>query len=74
MSSMADLTTICVKFPPDDLAVLHALADHERLRRSDVIRRAIRAYAKQLGVSVEPKRPKPRQKTARRTSRVDPAA
>lgn len=60
MFSMADLTTICVKFPPDDLAVLDALADHERLRRSDIIRRAVRAYAKQLGINVEPKRPKPK--------------
>lgn len=54
---MADLTTVCVKFPPDDLAVLEALEEVERLKRSDVVRRAVRAYAKQLGVG-EPKKPK----------------
>jgi len=54
---MADLTTVCVKFPPEDLAVLEALEAFERLKRSDIVRRAIRAYAKQLGVG-EPKKPK----------------
>ena len=47
---MADLTTVCVKFPPDDLAVLEALEKVERLKRSDIVRRAVRAYAKQLGL------------------------
>jgi Ribbon-helix-helix protein, copG family len=55
---MADLTTVCVKFPPDDLAVLEALEDAERLKRSDVVRRAIRAYAKQLGVGEPTKKQK----------------
>jgi hypothetical protein len=53
---MVDLTTVCVKFPPDDLAVLKALEHVERLKRSDVVRRAVRAYAKQLGVRVDPPR------------------
>jgi hypothetical protein len=61
---MVDLTTVCVKFPPDDLAILDALVDFERLKRSDIVRRAVRAYAAQLGVDVEqgskPKRPKPK--------------
>ena len=51
MFSMADLTTVCVKFPPDDLKVLEACESVERLKRSDVVRRAVRAYAVQLGVS-----------------------
>ena len=59
---MVDLTTVCVKFPPDDLAVLEALERFERLKRSDIVRRAVRAYATQLGVEVDdgakPKRPK----------------
>jgi hypothetical protein len=61
---MVDLTTVCVKFPPDDLAVLEALEQFERLKRSDIVRRAVRAYATQLGVAVhqsdKSKRPKPK--------------
>jgi hypothetical protein len=61
---MVNLTTVCVKFPPDDIAVLEALEQFERLKRSDIVRRAVRAYATQLGVSVphadKPKRPKPK--------------
>lgn len=61
---MVDLTTVCVKFPPDDLALLEALEQFERLKRSDIVRRAVRAYAAQLGVEVEhadkPKRSKPK--------------
>lgn len=55
---MADLTTVCVKLLPDDLAVLEALEEVERLKRSDVVRRAIRAYAAQLGVGDQKKKPK----------------
>ena len=62
---MVDLTTtVCVKFPSDDLAILEALEQFERLKRSDIVRRAVRAYAAQLGVEAEqgtkPKRPKPK--------------
>ncbi|HEY3235389.1 MAG TPA: hypothetical protein VGJ84_11795 [Polyangiaceae bacterium] len=60
---MAELTTVCVKFPPDDLSVLEHLEQFERLKRSDVVRRAIRAYARQLGLldsSGEPKKRKPK--------------
>ncbi len=61
---MVDLTTVCVKFPSDDLVILDALVDFERLKRSDIVRRAVRAYAAQLGVGAEqgskPKRPKPK--------------
>ena len=45
------LTTVCVKFPDDDLEVLDALEAHERLKRSDIVRRAIRAYARELGLA-----------------------
>jgi hypothetical protein len=48
---MADLITFCAKFPPDDYALLEALSAHERLRRGDIVRRAVRAYAAQLGVT-----------------------
>ena len=60
---MVDLTTVCVKFPPDDLALLEALEQFERLKRSDIVRRAVRAYAIQMGVADDqgrPKRPKPK--------------
>lgn len=57
-------TTVCVKFPPDDLALLEALEHFERLKRSDIVRRAVRAYAAQLGVGAhqgtKPKRSKPK--------------
>lgn len=38
---------------PDDKALLNALIKTEKLNRSDVIRRAIRAYAKQLGITAD---------------------
>ena len=53
---MADLTTVCIKLKPDDLATLVALEQFEQLKRSDVVRRAIRAYAVQLGVTAQPQR------------------
>ncbi len=42
---------------PSDWALLMALVEHERLSRSDVTRRAIRSYAKTLGVTAEPAQP-----------------
>ncbi len=43
----------------DELALLDALAAQEERSRSDVVRRAIRAYAEKLGVKTKPaKRPK----------------
>jgi len=47
---------VCVRFERADYELLEALIDFERLSRSDVVRRAVRAYAEQLGVS--PKRKK----------------
>jgi hypothetical protein len=58
MESMADLVTFCTKFPRDEYEVLVACSEQEKLRRADIVRRAVRAYAKQIGVRVEPKRPK----------------
>lgn len=48
-----------VRFEGEDLELLLALEAEERLTRSDVIRRAVRAYAKQFGISV----PKPRRRS-----------
>lgn len=53
-----ELTTVCFKVKAPDLALLEALETHEDLRRSDIIRRAIRHYAEHLGVSA----PKPKKK------------
>jgi len=46
------VTTHAFKLAPDDDRLLAALVAHERLTVSDVIRRALRAYAAQLGVKV----------------------
>ena len=50
-----------VRFEGDDLALLEQLIEVERLTRSDVIRRAIRAYAAALRVGSPPPR-KPKRK------------
>ncbi|MEO7033496.1 MAG: hypothetical protein ABI548_06445 [Polyangiaceae bacterium] len=52
------LTTVCVKFPDDDLEILEALEGVEKLKRSDIVRRAVRAYAKGLGLLDADGRPK----------------
>ena len=41
-----------------DIDVLEALVSAERLTQSDVIRRALRAYAADLGVGPKPVKPK----------------
>lgn len=46
---------VVLRLDRDDKALLNALIVHEKLTRSDILRRAIRAYAKQLGVSPNPK-------------------
>lgn len=53
---MANSPVIGIRLPPDELELLDAIAAREERKRSDVIRRALRAYAEQLGVSVKPKR------------------
>jgi len=47
---------VCVRFEGEDLEILEALIAEERLSRSDVVRRAVRAYADKLGLL--PKRKK----------------
>jgi metal-responsive CopG/Arc/MetJ family transcriptional regulator len=55
-----DFVMVSVRFEGEDLKVLDGLIEAERLSRSDVIRRAVRAYAEQLGV-LKP-RPKPKRR------------
>jgi metal-responsive CopG/Arc/MetJ family transcriptional regulator len=47
---------IGLRLDPDELELLDALAEKEERNRSDVIRRAIRAYAEALGVTVKSKK------------------
>jgi hypothetical protein len=44
---------IAVRFDDDDRAVLDAVMKYERLSASDIIRRAVRKYAKDLGVETQ---------------------
>ena len=56
---MTEKPIVGIRLDPDELALLEALAGHEERSRSDVVRRAIRAYAEKLGVKAKPvKRPK----------------
>ena len=56
---MGEKPIVGLRLDPDELALLEALAAHEERSRSDVVRRAIRAYAEKLGVKAKPaKRPK----------------
>ena len=48
--------TIGIRFTPEELALLDALMATEERSRSDVVRRAVRAYAEKLGV--KPSKPK----------------
>jgi hypothetical protein len=52
---MPDVEMVSVQLQGEDLEILRALVDKERLTRSDVLRRAIRSYAEQLGVRVQKK-------------------
>jgi hypothetical protein len=42
-----------IRLDADDRALLSAISDFERLRPSDIIRRAIRAYAEQLRIHID---------------------
>lgn len=53
-----DPAMVCARFEPDDLDVLESLVSFERLSKSDVIRRAVRAYAEQLGLAKPKAKPK----------------
>jgi uncharacterized protein (DUF1778 family) len=56
---MVEKPMVGLRMSPDEIALLDAIAAHEERSRSDVLRRAIRAYAEKLGVTVKPaKRPK----------------
>jgi uncharacterized protein (DUF1778 family) len=44
-----------LRLDAEDRALLEACSKAEKLSKSDIIRRAIRAYAEKLGVSVGPK-------------------
>jgi hypothetical protein len=46
-----------VRFTPEEVELLDAIAAKEERKRSDVVRRAVRAYAQALGVELKPKRP-----------------
>lgn len=50
-----------LRLDPRDKALLDAMVEHERLTKSDVVRRAIRHYAEHLGVK-QPKAPPPTKK------------
>ncbi len=53
---MPEKPTIGIRFTPEEIELLDTLAAKEERNRSDVIRRAIRAYAVAIGVSLAPKR------------------
>lgn len=46
--------TIGIRFTPAELTLLDALMAFEERSRSDVVRRAVRAYAEKLGVKAGP--------------------
>lgn len=45
---------IGLRLDEEDRALLDAVAAYEKLTRSDILRRALRAYAKELGVTAQP--------------------
>jgi Arc/MetJ-type ribon-helix-helix transcriptional regulator len=55
---MPDSEMVSVLLQGEDLEILRALVAKEKLTRSDVLRRAIRAYADQLRVRLPKKRSK----------------
>lgn len=50
---------VIVRMDDEDRALLEATAAHEKLTMSDIIRRAVREYAKRVGVE----QPKPKRRT-----------
>jgi uncharacterized protein (DUF1778 family) len=58
---------IALRLDPEDRALLEGCAAREKLTKSDILRRALRAYAATLGVTPEPaprvrSKPKPKRK------------
>ncbi|HVW29487.1 MAG TPA: ribbon-helix-helix protein, CopG family [Polyangiaceae bacterium] len=47
---------IGLRLDTEDRALLEACSKAEKLNKSDIIRRALRDYAKKLGVAAEPTR------------------
>ncbi len=56
---MTNSPTIGIRFTPEELELLDALAAKEERNRSDVVRRAVRAYAESLGVKAKPSKKAP---------------
>ncbi len=52
-----EFETVSARLDPEHVALLDACCEAERLRRTDIIRRALRHYAEHLGVAqAKPKR------------------
>lgn len=51
---MVEKAVVGLRLATEEIELLDALAAHEERTRSDVVRRAIRAYAEKLGVKVKP--------------------
>lgn len=51
---MVNSPTTGIRFSPEELEMLDAVAAKEERSRSDIIRRAVRAYAEQAGVKLKP--------------------
>lgn len=49
-----------IRLDDEDRALVEACAAREKLSMSDIVRRAIRAYAKELGVEAVTKRQRPK--------------
>lgn len=56
---MTNSPTIGIRFTPEELELLDAIAAKEERNRSDVVRRAVRAYAEGLGVKAKPNKKAP---------------
>ena len=48
--------TIGIRFSPEELELLAKLEAHEERTRSDIVRRAVRAYAEAVLKATKPKR------------------
>jgi hypothetical protein len=58
---MAENPVVGIRFAPEEVALIEAMAELEERSKADVVRRAVRAYAVQLGVE-KPKRARSRKK------------
>lgn len=55
-------TLFNLRLDEEDRALLEACSTKEKLSKSDIFRRALRAYAENLGVTEQRQRPKPKPK------------